>query len=159
MEFEDIVRRYQKQLYVVAYHYLQNQHDAEDTVQEVFLRLLTLEKAFESDEHLKYWLIRTTINRCKSQLRAPWRRRSAPLDEAMGLVSAPQDRNREVREAVLALPQKYREVVILYYYADYSCAEIADLLHRRTTTVQTQLQRARGLLRETLKEAFDDEPT
>ena len=152
MEFEDIVRRYQKQLFVVACHYLQNRQDAEDAVQEVFLRLLTLEKAFEGDEHLKHWLLRTTINRCKSQLRTPWRRRIAPLDAAEALVSAPQDRDRELREAVLALPQKYREVVILYYYADYSCAEIAELLHRRTTTVQTQLQRARGLLRESLKE-------
>lgn len=159
MEFETIVRQYQTRLFVIAFHYLQNRQDAEDAVQEVFVRLYTLGKQFESEEYLKSWLIRVTVNRCKSMLRSPWRHRTVPLDTVGELADDPDEQARELREAVMNLPQRYREVVILYYYADYSCAEIGELLRRRTTTVQTQLQRARALLREKLKEAWEDEPT
>lgn len=159
MEFEAIVRQYQKQLLVIAFHYLQSRSDAEDAVQEVFLRLYTSGKTFESEEHRKSWLIRATIHRCKDLLRSAWRRKTAPLDAAGELPDAEYEPDRLVQQAVLALPQKYREVVMLYYYADYSCAEIAAMLHRRTTTVQTQLQRARALLKQTLKEVWEDEPT
>lgn len=159
MEFESIVRQYQKQLLVIAFHYCGNRHDAEDAVQDVFVRLYTLKKPFESESHRKNWLIRATINRCKDLLRSPWRQRTIPIEAVSELLAAPYDQDRSVAEAVLSLPQKYREVVLLYYYADYSCNEIAMLLHRRTTTVQTQLQRARALLKQTLKEVWEDEPT
>lgn len=158
MEFETIVRQYQKQLLVVAFHYCQNRQDAEDVVQEVFVRLYTLDKRFDSDEHLRNWLIRTTINRSKDLMRSAWRR-SVPLENVSALLSDTYDADSDVANAVMSLPQKYREVVLLYYYADYSCTEIASMLHRRTTTVQTQLQRARSLLRQELKEVWEDEPT
>ena len=157
-EFADIVQKYQKQLLVIAFNVCRSRDDAEDAVQEVFLKLYEKQPRFHSEEHLRSWLIRVTINRCRDLLRSP-ARRQLPLQEADGLLTGPDETALAVSEAVLSLPESYREVVILYYYADYTTAQIAKLLHRRTGTVQVQLSRARGLLKERLQEVWEDGST
>lgn len=123
--------------------------DAEDVFQEVFLRFFRHEDELLSDEHRKAWLIRCTVNRAKSVLSAPWRRRTAPLEtaEQVGV----EDDYREVYAAVLSLPAKYRTVIHLHYYEGASVEEIALALGAARGTVKSRLSRGRALLREMLE--------
>lgn len=153
--FSEIVRQYQKQLLVIAFHYCGNRHDAEDLVQDVFLKLYT--QLFPPrGEHLRNWLIRATINRCKDHLKSADQRLRAPMEAADQVLAEPDLTRRAVFDAVAALPLPYREVVALYYYAGYTTREIGQLLGCKATTVQTRLMRARAMLKEILKEVWED---
>ena len=124
--------------------------DAEDVFQEVFLRYFRHEEKFQSDEHRKAWLIRCTVNRAKSLLASPWKKRTVPLETAAEVEV--EDDYREVYSAVLSLPGKYRAVIHLHYFEGLSVAEMAEMLHIAEGTVKSQLSRGRALLREMLKE-------
>lgn len=130
-----------------------NVSDAEDVFQEVFLRYFRHEDRFGTDEHRKAWLIRCTVNRAKSLLASPWRRRTVPLETAAQV--GVEDEYREVYSAVLSLPAKYRTVIHLFYFEGLSVAEIAAALGCAEGTVKSQLSRGRALLREALKEEID----
>ena len=144
-EFGDLVLR-------AAFGLVKNPQDAEDIAQEVFLNLVRSNPVFESWEHQKAWLLRCTINRCKSHFRSGWYRYSAPLDETLCLPFTPQE--SIVLDAIRALPEKYRQVIYLHYIEGYSTAEIGQLLNRRQNTVLSQLSRGRNLLKHTLKGEF-----
>ena len=124
--------------------------DAEDVFQEVFLRFFRHEDELDTDEHRKAWLIRCTVNRCKSLLASPWRRRTVPLDTAAEV--GVEDDYREVYSAVLSLPAKYRAAIHLHYFEGLSVAEMAQALGVPEGTVKSQLSRGRALLRDLLKE-------
>ena len=130
-----------------------NVHDAQDVFQEVFLRYFRHEDRFQSDEHRKAWLIRCTVDRAKSLLTSPWRRRTVPLDTAAQI--GVEDEYREVYSAVIALPAKYRAVIHLFYFEGLTTAEIAGHLGIAEGTVRSQLSRGRALLREALKEEIE----
>ena len=132
-----------------------NVSDAEDVFQEVFLRYFRQEdrQVFFNDEHRKAWLIRCTVNRAKSLLASPWRRRMVPLEVAAQI--GVEDEYREVYSAVLALPEKYRAVIHLFYFEGLSVAEIAADLNAPEGTVRSHLSRGRALLREALKEEIE----
>lgn len=155
--FKQLIATHQQALLVLAFQYCGNRSDAEDIVQEVFVKLYTSPPATDSDEALRYWLIRVTINRCKDFLRAPWHRLRASFETAEQVLSDPYPEDTGVFEAVMQLPQKYREVVMLYYYEDLPVQRIATLLQRKPSTVQTQLLRARALLKQESKEVWEDE--
>ena len=127
-----------------------NVADAEDVFQEVFLRYFRHEDRFDSDEHRKAWLIRCTVNRAKSLVASPWRRRTVPLEtaEEVGV----EDDYREVYSVVLSLPAKYRTAIHLHYFEGLSVAEMAETLNVPEGTVKSQLSRGRALLREMLQE-------
>ncbi|WP_297870402.1 RNA polymerase sigma factor [uncultured Oscillibacter sp.] len=147
-----VVEAYSPMLLRLAAARLQSAADAEDAVQEAFLRLLTAAPVFRDAEHEKAWLIRTTLHRA-SDLRRQAERRNVPLEdvsESAGEETA--DRGRAVREAVQALPEKYASVIHLYYYEGYSMKEIARLLGLPAPTVGTRLARGRERLRQMLKE-------
>ena len=135
-----------------AFGLVKNMADAEDMAQDVFLTLVQRQPAFESPEHQKAWLLRATINRCKSHFRSAWIRRSAPLDEHLSTPFTPAENT--VLDAVAALPMKYRQVIYLHYIEGYSTAEIAALLDSKQNTVLSQLSRGRALLKDTLKGEF-----
>ena len=124
--------------------------DAEDVFQEVFLRFFRHEDRFEGDGHRKAWLIRCTVNRAKSVMAAPWRRRTLPLETAAQI--GVEDQYREVYAAVLSLPVKYRAVIHLHYFEGLSVAEMAQTLNVPEGTVKSQLSRGRALLRDMLEE-------
>ncbi len=124
--------------------------DAEDVFQDVFLQYFRHEDKFHTDEHRKAWLLRCTINRCKTLMASPWRRRTVPLDTAAEV--GVEDDYREVYNAVLSLPEKYRAVIHLHYFEGLSVAEIAATLQSTEGTVKSQLSRGRALLRDLLKE-------
>lgn len=156
-EFMRAVETYRDTVYRVALHHFASPPDAEDAVQEVFLRLYTREEAFDSQEHLRRWLIRVTVNVCKDVLKSPWRRRRISLEALpdQPVFDAPEQ--GELYQAVLALPEKYRVVLDLYYYEELSTREIGQVLGVRQTAVTTRLFRARDLLKQRLEAWQDDE--
>ncbi len=129
---------------------LKNEADTEDIFQNVFLKYALSCVDFESAEHEKAWFIRVTINACKDLLKSFFRSRTVSLDELAELPAEMSDDNREVLEAVLSLPDKYKEVVYLHYYEDYTAPEIGKILGKNVNTVYTLLNRARQMLREKL---------
>lgn len=155
--FERLARAYGDAVFRVAFHALGSRADAEDVSQTVLLKLYQTDKSFVSDDHAKYWLLRVTVNECRKLLRAPWRKRTLPLEDYDGPAPSPEDHS-DVLSAVMALEPKYRLCVYLYYYEDCSVREVAQTLGEKESTVQTRLARAREKLRQTLsgeKEAKD----
>lgn len=141
--YADLVRR-------VCMIHLKNHADTEDIFQTVFLKYVTGTTEFESEEHEKAWFIRVTINACKDLLRSFFRSRTASLDDLLEQPDQVPEDHREVLEAVLALPDKYRDVVYLHYYEGYTAPEIGTILHKTPNTVYTLLTRARDELRKML---------
>ena len=132
--------------------YLGDRSQAEDAVQDAFLRCLEKAPDFESPAHARAWLLRVTVNGCKSRLRAPWRRRTAPLLDAYP-AAAPEEGT--LLEAMQALPARDRAVLHLYYYEGYQTAEIAALTGLREGSVRSRLTRARTRLRQVLKGEYE----
>ena len=145
-----LARRYAPAVYRLAYARTGSRADAEDVMQEVFLRLLKARPVFSSQDHAKAWLLRVAANCANDLFRLPWRKREEPLKE--GLAVLEQEEPGSVTAAVLSLPARYRIPVHLYYYEDCSVSEIAKLTGAREGTVKSRLVRARKLLREKLKE-------
>ena len=147
-----LVREYSDMLLRLACTRLPCVSDAEDAVQEVFLRLLTAPVSFRDAGHEKGWLIRTALQR-SCDLRRTAERKNLPLEDAVLPADEPPDeRFRELRNAVRELPQKYAAVIHLYYYEGYSIKEISQLLGLPAPTVGTRLARGRERLRQMLKE-------
>lgn len=153
--YTKIVEQYSNNLYKIAISYCKNRYDAEDILQTVFVKLLQADEGFENDEHIKRWLIRVTVNCCKDFCSSFWRKRTTGMDEARneGEWNFPTSEQSTLYEQVMKLPQKYRLVIHLYYYEEYTVKEIAEILGIKETTVQTQLMRGRKKLELELKEA------
>ena len=129
--------------------------DAEDVVQEVFLRCLKNNPVFQSAEHQKAWLIKVTVNCSKSLLGNAFRRHSVPEDAMGELQTEDETPDSTVYDAVMKLPEKYRTAIHLYYYEDYSVKEIAAAMRSSESTVKSWLHRARGMLKEMLGGEYD----
>jgi RNA polymerase sigma-70 factor (ECF subfamily) len=140
---DDAMQRNGDRVFRVAVAGMGTRADAEDVVQDVFLKLLEKRPAFESEEHEAAWLVRVTVNMCRSRLRSP-RRRQVPLLETY---PARDERQHDVMETVMSLPPKYRSVIHLYYYEGYSTREIAEMTAQKDSTVREQLTRARRMLK------------
>ena len=140
-EYSDMIRR-------LCMIHLKNYADTEDIFQTVFLKYVLSSVVFENKEHEKAWFIRVTINACKDLLKSFVRSRSTSLDEILEQAADMQEENKEVLEAVLSLPSKYRDVVYLHYYEGYTAPEIGRLLKKNVNTVYTLMTRSRHLLRE-----------
>ncbi len=130
--------------------HLKNYADTEDIFQTVFLKYALSSVLFESEEHERAWFIRVTINACKDLLKSFFHSRTVSLDELMEQPAALPPDHREVIEAVLALPQKYRDVVYLHYFEDYTVPQISRILGKNVNTIYTLLTRSRRMLREKL---------
>jgi len=155
--FTAAVERYQNMVYRTALHALGGPQDADDAVQEVFLRLFDYRGIFEGEEHLRRWLLRVTMNYCRDVLKSPWRRRRVPLTEMSEVPVFDRPEQAALYREVMALPAKYRTVLDLFYYEELSVREIGEFLGMNTSTVTTRLERARRRLRERLGEDWQDE--
>ena len=153
--FNDAARRYQNMVYRTALHALGSPQDAEDAVQEVFLRLFQYRGTFESEEHLRRWLLRVTVNRCRDLLKSPWRKRRVSWEETPEIPVFDRPGQAALYREVMALPEKYRDVIHLFYYEELSVKEIAQITGRGESTVTSQLTRGRDLLRKSLREEYD----
>lgn len=157
-EFEQAVKKYRNNIYSIAFNYFKNREDAEEIMQEVFLKLYKTEKPFESEEHVRNWLIRVAINQCKKVSMSSWFTKHLPLEEyAEAVYYDSKKEESDLFLTVMAMPKKYRIVIHLYYYEDYSVKEIAELLNMNDATVRTRLARGRNILKKKLSEVWDNE--
>ena len=149
-----IIEKYSDMLIRISYSYMKNLSDAEDITQDAFIKLLEKKITFESTEHEKAWLIRIVMNLSKDKLKSAYFKKTAPLEGDFIDMTNDDD---EIIHVVLNLPIKYRSIVLLYYYENYSISEISNILDIKETTIGSQLSRARKLLKSKLKEDFEYE--
>ena len=149
------VQRYSDAVYRTAVHNCRCTADAEDVVQDVFEKLLHYNGIFESEEHLKAWLLRVAINRCHDLTRAA-RQKDTELDENLPAPDVLAE-DGSVLDAIRTLPENYRNAIYLHYYEGYTAAEIGRMMAVPTNTVLSWLRRARAQLHTMLKEEIEDE--
>ena len=123
--------------------YLKNEADTEDIFQTVFLKYVLSSVSFENEEHEKAWFVRVTINACKDLLKSFFRSRTTSLEVLMELPAEMPEEHREVLDAVLSLPRKYREVIYLHYYEGCSAPQISRILGKNVNTIYTLLTRSK----------------
>ena len=154
----DLLDKYGDMVLRIAYTYLKNRADAEDIVQDVFLRIIDKKPSFNDENHEKSWLIRATINMCKNKVNLFWNKNKCSIDDVQEFaVSDKYNTDTSVFQAVMALGEKYRVVVYMYYYEGYSTPEIANVIGKSETTIRSLLHRARNKLKDMLKEDYDFE--
>jgi len=152
--FPQLVYRYQDTIFRLAYSYTKNHFDADDVTQNVLLQLYKTDKAFESEAHLKNWLMCVTVNQCKNLFRAPWRKHEN-LEDYANTLAFQEDDSRDLFRIVMSLDQKYRVTLLLHYYEGYAIREIARIMNVPEKTVSTRLARGRRILKDLLtKEAL-----
>ena len=151
----DLLDKYGDMVLRIAYTYLKNRADAED-IQDVFLRIIDKKPSFNDENHEKSWLIRATINMCKNKVNMFWNKNKCSIDDVQEFaVSDKYNTDTSVFQAVMALGEKYRVVVYMYYYEGYSTPEIANVIGKNETTIRSLLHRARNKLKDMLKEDFE----
>lgn len=154
----DLLDKYGDMVLRIAYTYLKNRADAEDIVQDVFLRIIDKKPSFNDENHEKSWLIRATINMCKNKVNMFWNKNKCSIDDVQEFaVSDKYNTDTSVFQAVMTLGEKYRVVVYMYYYEGYSTPEIAKVIGKSETTIRSLLHRARNKLKDMLKEDYDFE--
>ena len=149
-EADRAVERYSDMVRRLCMIHLKNYADTEDIFQTVFLKYVLSSVSFENEEHEKAWFIRVTINACKDLLKSFFRSRTVSLDEIAEQSSEMPKDDREVLEAVLSLPPKYKDVVYLHYYEGYTAPQISRILGKNVNTIYTLINRSRQLLRDKL---------
>ena len=154
---EPVYEKYKDNIFAIGFNYFKNSIEADDVVQETFFKLARSGKDFESEEHLRNWLIRVAVNECKRVSLSSWVKKKVSLEEYTGQIDFETKEESLVFTAVMSLPKKYRQVIHLYYYEDCSTAEIADILGISRTAVTTRLLRGREKLKKDLLEVWKDE--
>lgn len=154
LELEVGIRKYSNMIYRLAFSILKNRDDSEDVYQEVIMKFCKHYGEFKDEEHEKAWLIRVTVNQCKSLLRLSWFKNREELDENIPHLDKVKD---DVYYAVSGLPLKYRTVIYLFYYEEYKISEIANILNEKESTIKSQLSRARKMLKNKMEGGLDDE--
>lgn len=159
-EFAEVYERHINMVYRLSFILLKNTYDADDAVQSVFMKLFKHNRAFHDREHEKAWIIVTTQNTCKDVLKSWWRSRRIDMDALPEKTYwNDNEQHTEVLEQLLRLPEKYRTVLYLYYYEDYSVKEISQLLNRKESTIQTQLAKGRARLKTEMGGVYGDRTT
>ena len=154
VEIKEIIEKYSDTVYRIALTRTKSIENAEDIFQEVFLKLSEKDPKFESEEHIKAWLIRVTINMTKNLHNSSWNKKVTNLDEDIKFETKEES---DVFEKVNELPQNYRTVIYLFYYEGYKTKEIANLLKKSEGTIKTWLFRAREILKEKMEGGFENE--
>lgn len=149
---EQMTRKYFSMVYKLALNQTKSKESADDVVQEVFLRYIQKQIEFESEEHIKAWLIRVTINCSKNVFADSWFKKTEGFSQD---IPFEHEEKSDVYYATLELPQKYRSVIHLFYYEDMSVAEISKCLGQNENTVKSLLRRARLMLKEKLEGGYD----
>lgn len=144
----NLIDRYFDTVYRLALSRTKDKQHAEDVTQDVFLRYIKTDKAFENEDHVKAWLIRVTINCTNSLFTSSFYKNTAPLTEE---IKFEMKEKSDVYYAVANLPSKYRTVIHLFYYEDMAIKDIANIMKTKESTIKSQLHRARTLLKKSLK--------
>ena len=149
-EYKRLTNLYIDMVYRVALNGCKNKYDADDIVQETFLKLLKCKKQFESDEHVRNWLLRVAVNECNSMWNSSWHKKVVLKDEQYEKMVFETQEQSDLYDLVMQMSPKYRQVIYLYYFEEFSVREVASILKISETAVQTRLQRARNKLKEQL---------
>lgn len=157
----EVVGRYESLVYGIAVAHTRCRGDADDVYQDVFLTYHRRQPACRSEEHRKAWLITTTLNCAKAVTRSSWRTRVVPLNpehlEPAAQFRFATEEQDALFSALRALPETYRTVLYLFYFADQPVARIAELLGVGAAAVKMRLSRGRALMRERLQGGYFDE--
>lgn len=152
--FQTAIEKYGDMVYRIAVNQMKNREDADDVFQEVFIKWMQHHERLKEEEYEKAWLIRVTINQCRSMLGSAWNKKRAELSEEVQNNLSYEDKievESELDVYLNRLPEKYRVVIHLFYYEELSIAEISQVLGERESTIRTQLTRARRKLKSILK--------
>lgn len=156
-EFTRIALKYSDSIFRIAFNYSRSRADSDDIVQNVLLKYYKCDKEFESEEHIRNWLLRVAVNESKKLLISPFKKKIIPLDEVGEELIFEHKEESDLYYAVMELPPKYRITVYMYYYEDYSVEEIADILKVNSSTIRTCLMRAREKLKSKLLGVWTNE--
>lgn len=152
-DFETIYHRYKHLLFRIAYSYVKNMEDAEDLVQETFMKRLYKAPVFCDEEHEKRWMIRIVVNLSKNYLMSFWHKKRTAMEELQETsVVTFEKAEQNLWQEVLALPDKYKISMYLHYYEGYTCREIAEILACKESTIKMRLKKGRELLKMELSE-------
>lgn len=154
---QELFVRYRNSLYAAAFNVCKNAQDAEDAVQDTFIQYYSSKKEFDNEQHIRAWLIRAAINKAKNTNRTFWKKNRTSLEEYMETLAFETPESEELFGAVMNLPGKYRIVIHLFYYEDYAIREIASILNISENNVKVRLSRGRLLLKEKLKEEWEND--
>ena len=157
LETEILMEKYKDHLFAVAFNICKNAADADDVVQDTFLQYHITDKQFENEQHIRAWLIRVAINKAKNINMSFWRLSKIPLEDYMETLTFETPEAENLFEEVMKLPEKYRIVIHLFYYEDYSIREIAQIINVTESNVKVRLTRGRRLLKQVVKEEWNDE--
>ena len=147
-QYNKIVENYSDMIFRIAYQYLYNKYDAEDIVQEVFVKLLSRKVIFKDEEHVKSWLIRVTINQCLDYKKSLAKRSTVSIEN----MEIPFEHKEEgILEELQLLKEDERNILYLYYYEGYKIKEIAKILKQKQNTINSKLTRARKKLKEIME--------
>lgn len=152
LKTEDAMEKYRDNVFAAAFSILKNPDDADDIVQETFLAYHRETKDFESEEHIRAWLLRVAINKAKNESRKLFRRAGVPLEDYMETLIFETPAAENLFEEVMKLPSKYRIVLHLFYYEDYPVKDISAMLGVSESNVKVRLNRGRKLLKGLLEE-------
>lgn len=151
-DITEIYHKYVKTIYTICFIMTNNAAEAEDAVQTVFIKLIKAHKTFNSDEHLKAWLIVTARNTCRDILKSPRISKRAEFDNSDAVSYTNDNEHIDVYEKVMALSAKYKILIFLYYYKGYSTFEISKMLKINHATVRTRIRKARENLKIMIEE-------
>lgn len=149
-DYISAVKRNSQRLYMLALSFTKNHSDAEDIMQDVFLKLLRHNKSFNNEEHLDKWLTVVCVNESKNYIKSPFRKNTVLLDEAKDLYTFDTVNDYDIFKSVMSLPKKERTVIHLFYYEDLPVKEISKMLKIKESAVKTRLSRGRKHLKEML---------
>ncbi|MGN1329682.1 MAG: RNA polymerase sigma factor [Eubacterium sp.] len=149
-DYISAVKRNSQRLYMLALSFTKNHSDAEDIMQDAFLKLLKHNKPFNNEEHLDKWLTAVCVNESKNYIKSPFRKNTVLLDEAKDLYTFDTVNDYDIFKSVMSLPKKERTVIHLFYYEDLPVKEIAKMLKIKESAVKTRLSRGRKHLKEML---------
>lgn len=152
---DEAFQKYGDRVFSAAFSICRCREDADDVVQDTFLKYYLQNRDYIDDTHLKAWLLRVAVNRAKDISRTFWRKNRVSWEEYMDELEFAQPEDRSLFQAVMKLPERYRAVIHLFYYEEYSVQEIASILGRSQGTVKSQLSRGRQLLKTMLTEDLE----
>lgn len=154
---QELVEMYKDNIYAAAFNICKSAADAEDVVQDTLLQYYMTKKEFDDEKHIRYWILRVAINKAKNIQSSFRRKNEMSLEDYVETLTFETSESRELFEEVMKLPEKYRVVIHLFYYEDYSVKEIAKILRTTESSVKVRLSRGRAKLKDALKEEWEDE--
>ncbi|MGI6003523.1 MAG: RNA polymerase sigma factor [Lachnospiraceae bacterium] len=154
-DITEAVQKYADMVYRLAIVNTNGSPDIDDIFQNVFLKLYQHQDSIHSEEHMKAWLIRVTINECRSFMTSSWHKKKVSLESVAETAAPMPEDYSDVTEAVMELPEKYRDIIHLFYYEEMSIKEIADALGMTEGAVKTRLRRGREFLRSKLEGTYE----